>query len=95
LVGDEYRWPTAGVPDSREGLTTADVVQALYAPVALRMDNRVPAAEPTFLAICAPTDAGRLIIVVCTRTDSTGVWTIAGARAASDAERLMWRKYTS
>jgi hypothetical protein len=73
----------------------AEVVEALYAPVALRMDNRTPASTPTFLAVCAPTDVGRLIIVVCARSDPTGVWTISGARAASDTERMMWRKYTS
>lgn len=94
-VGDEYRWPPEGVPDLRDGLTTVEVIEALYAPIGLRMDNRAPTSAPTFLAVCAPTDAGRLIVVVCTRTDPTGVWTIAGARAASDTERMMWRKYTS
>jgi hypothetical protein len=99
-VGDEYRWPPTGVPDLREGLTRAEVVEALYAPIALRMDNRAPASAPTFLAVCAPTecaptDAGRLIIVVCSRTDPADVWTIAGARAANDTERMMWRKHAS
>ncbi len=94
-MGDEYRWPPTGVSDMRDGLTRAEVVEALYAPVALRMDNRAPAAAPTLLAVCAPTNDGRLIIVVCTRTEPTGVWTIAGARAATDTERMMWRKYTS
>jgi hypothetical protein len=83
------------VPDLRDGLTSVEVVEALYAPVVLRMDNRVPAGEPTFLAVCAPTDAGWLIVVVCTRTDAVDVWTITGARSASDTERMMWRKYTS
>lgn len=95
VVGDEYRWPSGGVPDLRDGLTVVEVIEALYAPVALRMDNRVPVGGPTFLAVCAPTDVGRLIIVVCTRTDATGVWTITGARSASHTERMMWRKYTS
>ncbi len=80
------------MPGLRDGLTS---VEALYAPVALRMDNRVPAGGPTFLAVCAPAGTGRLIIVVCTRTDAAGAWTITGARSASDTERMMWRKYTS
>jgi hypothetical protein len=94
-VGDEYRWPDDGVPDLRDGLTPADVVGALYAPTTLRLDNRVPARAPTFLAVCAPTDEQRLIVVVCVRPEPTGVWTITGARAASPHERSMWRKYTA
>ena len=94
-VGEDYRWPPEGVPDLRDGLSTVDVVDALYAPVALRMDNRAPASAPTFLAVCAPTDAGLLVVVVCTRTDPTGVWTIAGARAATVAEPMMWKRCTA
>jgi hypothetical protein len=92
---DEYRWPSVGASEVRDGLTTVEVIEALYAPIAVRMHNRVPAGGPTFMAVCAPTDAGRLIVVVCTRTDPVGVWTVAGARVASEAERAMWRKHTS
>jgi hypothetical protein len=76
-------------------LTPKDVIDALYAPATLRLDNHVPAAEPTFLAVCAPTDEQRLIIVVCTRTERGEPWTIVGAREAGINERQMWRKYTS
>lgn len=71
------------------------MVEALHAPAALRMDNRVPFRAPTFLAVCAPTAAEqRLIVVVCVR-DGEDVWTIAGARQAGLNERQMWRKYTA
>jgi len=81
--------------DLRDGLTAKDVIDALYAPISLRLDNRVPAHGPTFLAACAPTSEQRLIVVVCTRAEADGPWTIAGARDASAAERVMWRKETS
>ena len=84
--------PTAGL---RDGLTTLEVVEALYAPTALRLDNRTPPGAPTFVAVCAPTVDLRLIVVVCTRPSPTEPWTIAGARDASDSERAMWRKHTS
>ena len=92
---DLYRWPGDRPTDLRDGLTTRDVIEALYAPIALRMDNRVPAGSPTFLAVCAPTDEQRLIVVVCLRADQDEVWTIVGARDAEPNERAMWRKHTS
>jgi hypothetical protein len=94
-VDDLYRWPSDGSADLRGGLTTKDVIEALYAPTTLRMDNRAPAGMPTFLAVCAPTDEQRLIVVVCLRQDKDEAWTIAGARDAGPNERAMWRKYTS
>jgi hypothetical protein len=76
-------------------LAPKDVIDALHAPTALRMDNRVPPRRPTFLAVCAPTaDEQRLIVVVCTRGEDD-VWTIVGARDAGTHERQMWRKHTS
>jgi hypothetical protein len=93
-VSDEFRW-AGGKPDLRNGLTPREVIDALYAPAVLRLDNRTPAAAPTFLAVCAPTDDLRLIVVVCTRDAPDGVWTIAGARDATNTERAMWRKHTS
>jgi hypothetical protein len=94
-VEELYQWPAGGTADLRDGLTTAEVVEALYAPVTLRMDNRMPLRAPTFLASCAPTGQQRLVVVVCTRTDPDGPWTIVGAREAGMNERAMWRKYTS
>jgi len=94
-VGEVYRWRTDGPTDLRDGLTTKDVVDALYAPTTLRMDNRAPASAPTFMAVCAPTADQRLIVVVCTRAEDDEAWTIVGARDAGTTERLMWRKYTS
>jgi hypothetical protein len=94
-VSDEYRWPAAGPTDIRDGLTTADVIDALYAPALLRMDNRVPVKAPTFMAVCAPTRQHWLIVVVCVRSEPDEDWTIVGARDARPDERLMWRKYTS
>jgi uncharacterized DUF497 family protein len=93
-VADVYRWPVGGL-DLRDGLTPKDVVDALYAPATLRMDNRLPSREPTFLAVCAPTDEQRLIVVVCTRVQDDEAWTIVGARDARMNERQMWRKHTS
>jgi hypothetical protein len=95
VVDELYRWPAEGVADVRDGLAPADVVEALYAPVALRMDNRVPAGAPTFMVVCAPTGQQRLIVVACTRAGTDEVWTIVGAREAGMNERAMWRKYTS
>ncbi len=92
---DEYRWPQHTVADLRDGLTPADVIDALYAPTTLRMDNRAPAKTPTFMAVCAPTSTQRLIVVICTRADPDHMWTITGARDARTKERLMWRKHTS
>jgi len=94
-VRDAYRWPTGGPTDLRDGLTPRDVVEALHAPATLRMDNRLPRREPTFLAVCAPTDEQRLIVVVCAHADDDEAWTIVGARDASMNERQMWRKHTS
>ncbi|MEV6928546.1 hypothetical protein AB0M46_29220 [Dactylosporangium sp. NPDC051485] len=91
---DSYRWPAQGPSDLRDGLTPRDVIDALHAPAALRMDNRVPPGRPTFLAVCAPTTAERRLVVVCTR-DGDDVWTIVGAREAGLNERQMWRKHTS
>ena len=90
-----YRWPSEGNADLRDGLTPREVVEALYAPATLRLDNRAPAREPTFMAVCAPTDDQRLIVVVCTRAVQTKPWTIIGARDAGMNEREMWRKQTS
>lgn len=90
-----YRWPGDGPADLRDGLAPGDVVDALYAPAALRLDNRVPSGAPTFMAVCAPAGQQRLIVVVCTRTDAGEPWTIVGAREAGMNERAMWRKYTS
>jgi uncharacterized DUF497 family protein len=93
-VADEYRWPDDGA-DLRDGLTPKDVIDALYASTTLRMDNRVPTQAPTLLAVCAPTDDLRLIVVTCARTEIHEAWTIVGAREATSKERSMWRKYTS
>jgi hypothetical protein len=93
--GDQYVWPTDRLPDIRDGLTAKDVADALYAPAALRLDNRVPSSRPTFMAVCAPTDEHRLIVVVCDRLDAVQAWTIRGARDASRTERAMWRKHTA
>jgi hypothetical protein len=94
-VTELYRWPSEGTADLRDGLTPREVVEALYAPAALRLDNRVPAREPTFMAVCAPTDDQRLVVVVCTRTEHVQPWTISGVRDAGMNERQMWRKHTS
>jgi hypothetical protein len=47
------------------------------------------------MAVCAPTNEQRLIVVVCVRTEADQPWTISGARDASTNERAMWRKHTS
>jgi len=94
-VGDRYRWPDDGPTGLRDGLTSKDVVDALFGPVSLRLDNRTPPQDSTFLAVCAPTADLRLIVVVCTRTDPHEPWTIVGARDAGPNERAMWRKHTS
>lgn len=90
-----YQWSDDAVAELRGGLTPLEVVEALDAPVALRMDNRAPEMAPTFLAVCAPTEQQRLIVVICRRANPGGVWTIVGARDASVNEGAMWRKYTS
>ncbi|HLY82282.1 MAG TPA: hypothetical protein VKQ71_04810 [Acidimicrobiales bacterium] len=90
-----FQWPASRAADLRDGLIAREVIEALYAPVTLRMDNRVPSQAPTLLVVCAPTEQQRLIVVVCTRTDVDEPWTIRGAREASMNERAMWRKYTS
>nr|MDT0659716.1 hypothetical protein [Micromonospora sp. DSM 115978] len=92
---ETYRWPVERTADLRDGLTQQEVVEALYAPVGLRMDNRVPAEASTFIAICAPTEQQRLIVILCTRADSGGPWTILAAREAAMGERAMWRRYTT
>jgi hypothetical protein len=94
-VGDEYRWQEDASAGLRDGLTTQEVVGALYAPSSLRLDNRTPTDAPTFLAVCAPTAELRLIVVVCTRPSPAEPWTIVGARDAGTNERAMWRKHTS
>jgi hypothetical protein len=94
-VDELYQWPDGTVAQLRDGLTARDVVEALDAPGALRLDNRSPADAPTFLAVCAPTGEQRLIVVVCSRRSPGGVWTIVAARDAGMNERAMWRKYTS
>lgn len=94
-MGEDYRWSHTQATQLRDGLTTADVIDALYAPASLRLDNRTPFDATTFLAVCAPTDEQRLIVVVCTRSEPDEPWTIFGARDAGPNERLMWRKHTS
>jgi uncharacterized DUF497 family protein len=94
-VTEFYRWPSERAADLRDGLTPREIVEALYAPATLRLDNRVPAREPTFMAVCAPTDDQRLIVVVCTRAARAEPWTVIGARDAGMNERQMWRKHTS
>jgi hypothetical protein len=47
------------------------------------------------MAVCAPTEDQRLIVVVCTRAAQAEPWTIIGARDAGMNEREMWRKHTS
>lgn len=94
VVDDEFQWPREG-SDLRDGLVHRDVVDALYAPASLRLDNRAPSSAPTFMAVCAPTHEQRLIVVVCTRGQPDQTRTISGARDATDAGRAMWRKHTS
>jgi hypothetical protein len=94
-VGDEYRWPNDGPRDLRDGLTPKNVVDALFGSVSLRLENRTPPHDPTFLAACAPTAELRLIVIVCTRSDPEEPWTIVGARDAGPKEREIWRKHTS
>jgi hypothetical protein len=94
-VGDDYRWPDDGPAGLRDGLTPKEVVDALFGLVSLRLDNRLPPADPTFLAACAATADLSLIVVVCTRTGSREPCTIVGARDAGSNERAMWRKHTS
>jgi hypothetical protein len=94
-VTELYRWPESGDVDLRDDLRPKDVIDALHAPTTLRMDNRVPSGRPTFMAVCAPTDDQRLIVVVCTREEQSDPWIIVGARDAGMNERQMWRKYTS
>jgi hypothetical protein len=92
-VSDEYVWPI-DAPDLRDGLTRKDVIDALYAPLTLRVANRVPPESPTFLAVCAPTEDQRLIMIVSLRDDASQPWTIVFARDADSAERKMWREQT-
>lgn len=94
-MGDEYRWPDGASVGLHDGLTTKDVIEALYAPTSLRLDNRTPTDAPTFMAVCAPTAELRLIVVVCVRSGPDETWTIVGARDAGANERAMWRKHTS
>jgi hypothetical protein len=94
-VGDEYRWPTDGPRDLRDGLTPKDTVDALFGSISLRLENRTPPDDPTFLAVCAPTAELRLIVIVCTRNEPKEPWTIVGARDAGPNEREIWRKHTS
>ena len=94
-MGDEYRWPEGRAAQLRDGLTSRDIVDALYAPASLRLDNRTPADAPTFMAVCAPTGEQRLIVVAFIRADTDAPWTIVAARDARPNERMMWRKHTS
>jgi hypothetical protein len=91
----EFRWPDDPPAKLEDGLGPVDVIEALYAPVSLRLDNRVPPGAPTLLAICAPTEVQRLIIVVCLRDEPDEPWTIVGVRDARTHKRPMWRKHTS
>lgn len=92
-MGDDlFQWPSDRPPDLRDGLVPKDVIDALYAPRTIRMDNRVPGSAPTFQAVCAPTDGLRLIVVVCDRLGVEDSWTIRGAREATDGEQKMWRE---
>jgi len=59
------------------------VIDALYAPTSLRLENRAPTQGPTLLVTCAPTDEQRLIVVVRTRSEVDQPWMIVGARDAS------------
>jgi hypothetical protein len=52
-VTELYRWLSSDAADLRDGLTPKDVVDALHAPTTLRMDNRVPLREPTFMVVRA------------------------------------------
>jgi uncharacterized DUF497 family protein len=93
-VVDEYRWPR-GDADLRDGLSRRDIVDVLYAPATLRLENRAPEAASTVLVVCAPTEHDRLVVVVCTRDPNTAIWNIVAARDANSNEREIWRKHTS
>jgi hypothetical protein len=93
-VSELFQWPDEGGAELRDGLSPAEVVEALFAPEQLRLDNRTPPRAPTFLAVCAPTEQQRLIVAVCVRDDQAQPWTIVGARDAGTDERAMWRKHT-
>jgi hypothetical protein len=43
-VEELFQWPASRAADLRDGLIAREVIEALYAPVTLRMDNRVPGA---------------------------------------------------
>ncbi len=94
-VEDEYRWPEGQTAELHDALTTREVVDALYAPTSLRLDNRTPEEAPVLLVVCAPTDDERLIVVVCVRAQTDQIWTIFGARDARATERTIWRRHTS
>jgi hypothetical protein len=88
-VDEVYRWPVAGPTNLPDALAPREVVEALFAPESLRVDNRTPPEEPTFVAICAPTEDQRLNVVVCVRSEDDGAWTVVGARDANMNERQM------
>ncbi len=92
-MSDEYRLP--GDAHLLDDLSVEEVWEAIRAPAALRRENRVPIDRPSFLALCAPTDVLRLVVVLCRRDPPERAWTVVAARDATMSERAMWREGTA
>lgn len=92
-MSDIYRLPGEAV--LAEGISEGEVWQALGAVPTLRRENRVPANRPSLLAVCAPTHALRLLVVICKRDPPDPAWVVVVARDATMIERAMWREGTA
>jgi hypothetical protein len=74
--------------DLRDGLTVADVAEALEQPAALQFQQRSELQR----AYIAPAADGRLVSILLFRNDDSFVWRVWAARPASEAETEIWSR---
>jgi hypothetical protein len=81
--------PTESPPaDLGDGLTVADVAEALEQPAALQFQQRSELQR----AYIAPAADGRLVSILLFRNDDSFVWRVRAARLASAAETEIWSR---
>jgi len=74
--------------DLGDGLTVADVAEALEQPAALQFQQRGDLQR----AYIAPAADGRLVSILLFRNDDSFVWRVRAARLAGPAETEIWSR---
>jgi hypothetical protein len=86
----EYVWTDGGLADARRRkVALEEVVQSLYAPRGLRYERWI---GDLLLIVMGMADTGRVIAVLCDRTEDPATYGIRGVRPLAQSELDEWRR---